>query len=83
MILRSVEEVRESARKHLEGSPPMDKLIPYTGSLKYLRDSGITLRYAILRSAVHHYFHIGEISTKRGRLGHSVGDYPGRLGKCL
>ena len=56
MILRSVEEVRESARKYLEGSPPMDKLIPYTGSLKYLRDSGITLRYAVLRSAVHHYF---------------------------
>ncbi len=61
----------------------MDTLIPYSGSLEYLRASGITLRYAILRMSAHHYFHIGEISTKRDRLGHSVGDYPGRLRRCL
>ena len=61
----------------------MDNLIPYTGSLNYLRDSDITLRYAVLGSAIHHYFHIGEISTKRNRLWHSVRDYAGRLSECL
>ena len=83
LILHSIAEVRESARNYLTGSPAMDSLIAYTGSLKYLRDSGITLSYAILRMSAHHYFHIGEISTKRDRLGHSVGDYPGRLRKSL
>ena len=83
LILHSVKEVRDTARNYLEGSPPMDKLIPYAGSLEYLRNSGLTLRYAILRSTAHHYFHIGEISTKRDRLGHSVGDYPGQLRRCL
>lgn len=71
LILRSIEEVRESARNYPQVSPPMDNLTPYSGSLQYLR------------STAHHYFHIGEISTKRDRFGHSVGDYPGRLCKCL
>lgn len=82
-ILRSINEVRGSARQYLDSSPPMDSLVPYTGSIDYLRESGITLRYAILKISAHHYFHIGEISTKRDRLGHSVGDYPGRMEKCL
>ena len=82
-ILRSIDEVRESARRYLDASPTMDTLVPYTGSLDYLRESGITLRYAILKMSAHHYFHIGEISAKRDRLGHSVGDYPGRLSQCL
>jgi len=82
-ILTSVQEVRWEARRYLDASPTMDTLIPYTGSIDTLRQTGITLRYAILRMAVHHYFHIGEISTKRDRLGHSVGDYPGALSECI
>ncbi len=31
----------------------------------------------------HHYFHIGEIATKRSRLGQQVGDYPGPLEECV
>ena len=31
----------------------------------------------------HHYFHIGEIATKRSRLGQRVGDYPGPLEDCV
>lgn len=83
MIRNSVSEVRESVRRYLDESPDMDVLVPYSGSHEHLRESGITLRYAILRMSAHHYFHIGEISTKRDRLGHSVGDYPGHLLQCL
>ncbi|MCE2465327.1 MAG: DinB family protein [Dehalococcoidia bacterium] len=83
MIRNSVGEVRESVSRYLDGEPDMDALVPYSGSRDHLRDSGLTLRNAILRASAHHYFHIGEISTKRDRLGHSVGDYPGRLLRCL
>ena len=82
-ILTSVHKVRWGVRCYLDASPAMDTLIPYTGSIETLRQTGITLRYAILRMSVHHYFHIGEISTKRDRLGHSVGDYPGTLSECI
>ena len=44
---------------------------------------GISPRYALMRISAHHYFHIGEIAWKRDRLGHSVGDYPGRLEASL
>ena len=82
-ILTSVQEVRSGVKYYLDASPAMDTLIPYTGSIDTLRQTGITLRYAILRMAAHHYFHIGEISTKRDRLGQSVGDYPGTLSECI
>ena len=83
LIQRSVNEVRESARNYLDASPTKDLLVPYSGSIEPLKESGITLRYTILRMSAHHYFHIGEISAKRDRLGHSVGDYPGSLLECL
>ena len=82
LILGSIDEVRGSARQYLDNSPPMDTLTSYMGSLEYLRESGITLRYAALKMSAHHYFHIGEISTRRDLLGHSVGDYPGRMSEC-
>lgn len=83
LILNVIGEVRGSARTYLDTLPDMDTLIPYTGSIEHLRESGTTLRYAVLRMSAHHYFHIGEISAKRDRLGHSVGDYPGTLLSCL
>ncbi len=83
LIQRSVNEVRESARNYLDASPTKDLLVPYSGSIEPLWESGITLRYTILRMSAHHYFHIGEISAKRDRLGDSVGDYPGSLLECL
>ncbi len=67
----------------MDASPAMDLLVPYSGSIELLRESGITLRYTILRMSAHHYFHIGEISTKRDHLGHSVGDYPGSMLESL
>jgi hypothetical protein len=84
-IQAGVEEVRDAARGHLAGlsESDLELVIPYDGSLSYLRESGISLRYALLRICAHHYFHIGEIATKRSALGQQVGDYPGLLEDCI
>jgi hypothetical protein len=84
-ILSAVHEVRESARAYLEGMDDgdLDLVIPYDGSFAPLRESGISLRHALMRSCSHHYFHIGEIAAKRNRLGHEVGEYPGLLERTI
>jgi hypothetical protein len=78
-------EVREAARVYLAPltDGDLDLVIPYDGSFANLRERGLPLRYALARTITHHYFHIGEIATKRARLGHEVGDYPGRLEESL
>ena len=80
-----VGEVRDAARRYLENMTDEDLnlSIPYSGSVTSLRERGLVLRYAIMRSSAHHYFHIGEIVSKRDRLGHDVGDYPGLLEECI
>jgi hypothetical protein len=77
--------VRAAARAYLEGltDADLDLVIPYDGSITHLRARGLNLRYAVLRTIAHHYFHIGEIATKRTGLGHSVGDYPGGLSNTM
>jgi len=84
-IQAGVQEVRDAARRYLEGldESDLDLVIPYDGSFSRLRESGISLRYALLRTCAHHYFHIGEIATKRSALGQQVGDYPGLLEECI
>ena len=84
-IKRGVEEVRTSAREFLEGmsDQELDVTIPYDGSIQWLRDNGLSLRYTLYRACTHHYFHIGEIASKRDRLGHDVGDYPGMLEESI
>ena len=57
--------------------------MPYDGSFSRLRETGLPLSYALLRTCAHHYFHIGEIATKRGALGQRVGEYPGLLEDCI
>jgi hypothetical protein len=83
-IERGIREAREAARRYLQdkAEADLDLTLPYDGSLAYLRERGLNLRHALLRLCAHHYFHIGEIATKRERLGHSVGDYPGRLSEA-
>ncbi|MDO8616131.1 MAG: DinB family protein [Dehalococcoidia bacterium] len=77
--------VRESARAYVEGlaDGDLDLTVSYDGSLAHLRERGLNLRYALLRTIAHHYFHIGEIAAKRAGLGHSPGDYPGLLTNSL
>jgi len=84
-IQAGVREVRDAARRYLEGlsESDLDLVIPYDGSFSHLRESGLRLRYALLRTCAHHYFHIGEVATKRSAFGQRVGDYPGLLEECI
>ena len=84
-VQEGVGEVRSAARGYLIGlgDGQLDVVIDYDGSFQNLRETGISLRYALFRSITHHYFHIGEISSKRDRLGHDIGDYPGMLEASL
>lgn len=77
-IQTGVQEVRDAARRLLdaEPGPDLDRVIPYNGSIEYLRSTGLTLRYALMRIAAHHFIHVGEIVTIRSQLGHVVGEYP-------
>lgn len=73
-IARGATEVREAARRYLQGvgEPDLDHVLPYDGSLVALRATGLSLRHAITVNLVHHRYHIGEIATKRTQLGHTV-----------
>ena len=78
-VQRGVHEVRGAARSYLQdlGDEKLDLIVPYDGSLTHLRATGLSLRYAVLRTCAHHYVHIGEIASKRDRLGHEEGvNYP-------
>lgn len=75
-VLDATYEVRASARGYLDGAGPgdLDRVVPYTGGIEYLRPSGLKLSYALLRIATHHFEHTGEILTVRSLLGHQVDD---------
>ncbi len=60
-------------------APDLERSIPYAGSLPELAGRRVSLRYTLLRMLVHHYFHIGEIASKRSAAGTAVGDYPGPM----
>ena len=80
-IRAGVEESRVPIRSYLTWARPaeLDRVYAYDGSFVHLHATGITARYALHRAISHHYFHIGEIATKRAQAGHAVGDYPGPL----
>ena len=84
-VRSAVCDVRDAARPWLASlrEDEAGRRIAYTGSIEALRATGISPRYALMRIAAHHYFHIGEIVTARSALGHEVGDYPGVLTECL
>ena len=77
MILAGVKEVREAASRFFDTQEPdLDRKIPYDGSIKYLRPVGLSLRYAIMRIAAHHFVHVGEIVTIRSGKDHVMEDFP-------
>jgi hypothetical protein len=84
-VRAGVSEVREASRAYLAdlSDGDLDLVIPYDGSIAALRPTGLRLRYAVLRNVAHHYYHIGEIATKRDRLGHHPGGYPGTLSEAI
>jgi len=74
-------EVRTAAAAFLTSMTEADleQAIPYPGSLPELKDRRVSLRYTLIRVLTHHYFHLGELASKRSAAGHAVGDYPGPL----
>jgi hypothetical protein len=84
-ILRGVSEVRRTAAGFLGDIEDRDleTRIPYDGSIIELRQTGLTLRYALARIVSHHYFHLGEMAWWLGSRGVAVGDYPGPLINAL
>ncbi len=84
-VRRSVADVQAAARGYLDRLSDDDLLhtIPYDGSFRGLHETGLELRYAIVRSITHYFFHTGEVAAKRVSLGHQVGDYPGPLRSAL
>jgi hypothetical protein len=81
----SAQAVHATATKHLSTSDEsdLDRTIVYPGSLPELQGRSISMRYALLRVLAHHYFHIGELASKRSGAGTSVGDYPGPMSSAL
>lgn len=70
-LLAAVAEVRARARRFLEAepAPPLDLRVPYTGGILFLRETGLTLRHALVSIAAHHFGHVGEIETLRSLRG--------------
>jgi hypothetical protein len=81
----AVERVRDRAWKWLEGYPEerLHESIPYDGSIRHLRESGLSLRHALLRVASHHYVHLGEAASELGRRGVVVPDLPGPMSASI
>ncbi len=75
-ILDGLREVQAAARALLDGAEhsDLDRVIPYDGSIAYLRPVGLSLRHAAARIAAHYFLHVGEILTVRTYLDHPVAD---------
>jgi hypothetical protein len=75
-IFAGMQDVRARARAFLVGNPApdLDRTVDYDGAIVHVRITGLSLRYALLTIAAHHFLHVGEITTIRSRLGHSLED---------
>lgn len=84
-IVRATSVMRTAAEDFLrqQKEADLERRIPYNSSLIELKEHGLTLRYAITRITLHHYFHIGVAACQRSALGQSTGDFPGLLAECL
>ena len=77
-VQEALNEVRERARKFLDSEDDLDldRVVPYDGSIPFLRSVGLSLGYALMRIAAHHFMHAGEIITIRSHLGHVLSEGP-------
>jgi hypothetical protein len=80
VLLAAVGEARERARGFLdrEPAPELALRVPYDGAIVSLRATGLTLRYALISIAAHHWMHAGEIGTLRALRGHTAAPESGR-----
>jgi len=88
-ILQGTKESRTQAARYLEdiNEDELASIVihnqTFSGDLARLSETDINMRYALLRLCAHHYYHIGEIGTKRDMRKQQVGDYPGVMERCL
>ena len=77
-ILAAVSDVREAAKRFLDPveESDLEHVIPYEGSIEFLRPIGLRLGYAVMRIAAHHLMHAGEILTLRSSMGHALLERP-------
>jgi hypothetical protein len=77
-VVAAVAEVRQSARRWLdsEPGPGLDRVVSYSGSIPFLRSTGLSPRYALMRIAAHHFIHAGEIQAVRAARGHVFAEMP-------
>jgi hypothetical protein len=70
-LLAAVAEARARGRRFLdaEPAPPLELRVPYDGAIPFLRATGLSLRYALISIAAHHFMHVGEIETLRSLRG--------------
>ena len=75
-IVAGVRAVQATARQYLAAAPGPDlaRVVPYDGGVRFLHATGLSLRYAVLSIAAHHWEHIGEILTLRALLGNIIED---------
>ncbi len=78
LVLEGVAEVRQAARRLLdsEPGPDLDRTVPYAGSIPFLRSTGLSARYALMRIAAHHFIHAGEVRAVRAAQGQVFADAP-------
>src|SRR3990170_1774590 len=79
--MREARKGRGACHSHLMGLSEggLDRRVPYSGSnvgmrVAAERHGGVSLRYVLVRVALHHYYHIGEIVSARKAAGHDAGD---------
>ena len=77
-VLGAVSKVREAAKGFLDQieESDLERVIPYEGSIEFLRPIGLRLGYAVMRIAAHHFMHAGEILTVRSAMGHTLVERP-------
>ncbi len=78
MAVQYNSDVREAAKGFLDPMEESDleRVIPYQGSIEFLRPIGLRLGYTIMRIAAHHFMHAGEILTVRSSMGHTLIEPP-------
>ena len=85
-IRGAARDVRMAARDYLDNitDADLESVVLTDNDPKARPDrKNLKLYSVMLRMVGHHYFHIGEIAAKRDRMGHKVGDYPGKLDETL
>ena len=81
----SFEKVLKRARSYLAivDEKDLERQSVYSGSMVALRGRPVTGNYRLARLVAHIYYHVGEITSLRGTMGHKVEDFPSPMPQSL